>query len=144
MAGENTWRARLAARCTPFLLRRAGRAALLVGSLLVALNQGDVLLAGKVTGRVLLKVLLTPLIPFCVTLLGALAAPPRLGWAAVRRSLFLALVVGSAILALNQGDRLLAGRLTPGLVVKLCLTPCVPFAVSLYGAWLTTQAGTPR
>lgn len=36
---------------------------------------------------------------------------------------------------LNQGDVLLAGTLTPLLLVKVLVTPCVPFCVSLFGAY---------
>jgi len=109
----------------------------------VSLNQGDVWLSGHVTRRVLVKSLMTPIIPFCVTMLGAfLNTPPtvraedlRPGWAAVRRSLIIALCVGSTIITLNHGDVLLAGAITPRLVVKMLVTPCVPFCVSFYGAY---------
>ncbi|MGE3537509.1 MAG: nitrate/nitrite transporter NrtS [Candidatus Tectimicrobiota bacterium] len=129
--------------CSPRVLRRAGLAAALVGTLLVALNQGDLWLAGQVSGRVLVKSLVTPLIPFSVTLLGAWlnsravtrAEELRPGWAAIRRSVVLALLVGSMIILVNQGDVLLAGALTPRVLVKMLLTPCVPFCVSLYGAY---------
>jgi hypothetical protein len=114
-----------------------------VGTLLVALNQGDIWVSGHVTGRILMKSLLTPIIPFCVTMLGAFlnsrptarAADLRPGWAAVRRSLIIALGVGSAITLLNQGEVLLAGAITPRVVVKMLVTPCVPFCVSFYGAY---------
>ena len=86
---------------------------------------------------------MTPLIPFCVTMLGAFfnsrpavrAEDLRPGWAAVRRSLVIALGVGSAIILLNHGDVLLAGAITPPVVVKMLVTPCVPFCVSFYGAY---------
>ena len=135
--------ARLRFICKPRVLRKALLAAGLVGTLLVALNQGDVWLSGHVTRRVLVKSLLTPLIPFCVTMLGAfLNSPPtvraedlRPGWAAVRRSLLIAFCVGSTILTLHHGDALLAGAITPRMVVKMLVTPCVPFCVSFYGAY---------
>jgi hypothetical protein len=127
----------------PQLVRKALLAAGVVGMLLVLLNQGDMLLSGHVTKRVLVKSLLTPIIPFCVTMLGAFlnsrpavqAEELRPGWVVVRRSLFIALGVGSAIILLNHGDVLLAGTLTPQVVVKILVTPCVPFCVSLYGAY---------
>ena len=135
--------ARLRLICKPRVVRKALLAAGLVGTLLVALNQGDVLLFGHVTRRVLAKALLTPLIPFCVTMLGAFlnsrpavrAEDLRPGWGAVRRSLIIALGVGSTLIILNHGDVLLAGALTPRLVVKMLVTPCVPFCVSFYGAY---------
>src|SRR5712692_8559654 len=101
---------RLRPICKPGVVRKALLAAGLVGTLLVSLNQGDVLLSGHVTRRVLVKSLLTPLIPFCVTMLGAFlnshsavrAEDLRPGWAAVRRSLIIAGCVGSAIIILNH------------------------------------------
>ena len=48
------------------------------------------------------------------------------------RSLGIALVVGSILNLINQGDRLFAGR--PLDFVKLALTYCVPYFVSTYGA----------
>jgi hypothetical protein len=114
-----------------------------VGALLIALNQGDILLAGQITRRVVVKSLVTPIIPFCITLLGALlnsgttadVEELRPGRAAVKRSVVIAVLVGSLILAVNQGDVLLAGALTPRVVAKMLLTPCIPFCVSLYGAY---------
>jgi hypothetical protein len=135
--------ARLRLICKPRVMRKAFLAAGLVGTLLVALNQGDIWVSGHVTRRILMKSLLTPIIPFCVTLLGAFlnsrptarAADLRPGWATVRRSLIIALGVGSTIILLNQGDVLLAGAITPRVVVKMLVTPCVPFCVSFYGAY---------
>ena len=134
---------RLRLICKPRVVRQALVAATLVGTLLISLNQGDVLLSGHVTRRVLVKSLMTPSIPFCVTMLGAFlnsrpavrAEDLRPGWAAVRRSLVMALWVGSTIIALNHGDVLLVGAITPRLAVKMLVTPCVPFCVSLYGAY---------
>src|SRR5215813_9424785 len=129
--------------CKPRVLRKSLLAAGLVGILLVTLNQGDVWLSGHVTRRVLVKSLLTPMIPFCVTMLGAFlnssparrAEDLRPGWAVVRRSLLIALCVGSTIILLNHGDALLAGIITPRMVMKMLVTPCVPFCVSFYGAY---------
>jgi hypothetical protein len=123
-------------------------AAGVVGALLVLLNQGDLFWSGQVSGRVLVKSLLTPIIPFCVTLLGAFlntgttgrAEALRPEWAAVRRSIVIALIVGSAIIALNQGDVLLAGAITPLVLVKILVTPCVPFGVSLFGAYVAYRS----
>jgi len=135
--------ARLRFICKPRVVRKALLAAGLVGTVLVSLNQGDVWLSGHVTRRVLVKSLLTPMIPFCVTMLGAFlnsgpygrAEDLRPGWAAVRRSVIIALCVGSTIIILNHGDVLLAGAITPRVVVKMLVTPCVPFCVSFYGAY---------
>ena len=135
--------ARLRFICKPRVILKALLSAGLVGTLLVSLNQGDVWLSGHVTRRVLVKSLMTPIIPFCVTMLGAFlhshptvrAEDLRPGWAAVQRSLIIALCVGSTIITLNHGDVLLAGAITPRLVVKMLVTPCVPFCVSFYGAY---------
>jgi hypothetical protein len=125
------------------MVRKALLAAGLVGTVLVSLNQGDVWLSGHVTRQVLMKSLLTPMIPFCVTMLGAFlnsspagrAEDLRPGWAVVRRSLLIALCVGSTIILLNHGDALLAGLITPRMAMKMLVTPCVPFCVSFYGAY---------
>lgn len=137
------WLTRLRLVCKPPVVRKALMAAGIVGTLLVGLNQGDLFLSGQVTSRVLIKSLLTPIIPFCVTMLGAFlntgttasAEALRPGWAAVRRSVVIALGVGSTIIALNQGDVLLAGAITPLVLIKVLVTPCVPFCVSLFGAY---------
>ncbi len=135
--------ARLRFICKPRMIWKAFLAAGLVGAVLVALNQGDVWWSGHVTRQVLVKSLLTPIIPFCIILLGAFlnigptvrAEDLRPGWAAVRRSVLIALCVGIAIILLNHGDVLLARAITPRDMVKMLVTPCVPFCVSLYGAY---------
>ncbi len=48
------------------------------------------------------------------------------------RSLLVALIVGSVLNLINQGDRLVTGQ--PPDVLKLALTYCVPYLVSTYGA----------
>jgi hypothetical protein len=52
----------------------------------------------------------------------------------VRRSLLTALLVGTLLTAINQGDRIVRGDLSRGAAVKIALTYCVPFAVSTSGA----------
>lgn len=49
-----------------------------------------------------------------------------------QRSLSIALVVGSILNLINQGDRLVSGQ-SPNFL-KLALTYCVPYFVSTYGA----------
>jgi hypothetical protein len=138
-----------------FTLQVIGKAlvaACLVGSLLILLNQGDRFLSGQVSRRVVTKSLLTPIIPFCVTLFGAFqnsGSPthfpsPSLGWAAIRQSLIIAVLVGSAIIVLNQGDLLWAGAVTPRVWFKVLVTPCVPFCVSRYGAHVMAQSARQR
>jgi len=48
--------------------------ALTVGTLLTAINQGDVLLAGQWTAELLWKIPLTYAVPFVVATLGALGS----------------------------------------------------------------------
>lgn len=140
---QDHWRTRLRLVWQPQVVRKALLAAGVVGTLLVILNQGDLLVSGQVSGRVLVKSLLTPIIPFGVTMLGAFlntgraerAEALRPGRAAVWRSVLIALGVGSVIVLLNQGDVLLTGAITPVVWVKVLVTPCVPFCVSLFGAY---------
>ncbi len=138
------WREQLAVALSRPVVRKAIIAAILVGSLLILINQGDLWWSGQITGRVIIKSLITPLIPFCVTMLGAIlnsGSPSRPedlrpGWSAVRRSLIIAAIVGSVIILVNQGDLIVAGNLSPLMWLKIGITPCVPFCVSLYGAYL--------
>ena len=53
-------------------LQRATITALVVGTILTALNQGDLLLTGDTTSAMLWKIPLTYLVPFLVTIWGAL------------------------------------------------------------------------
>jgi hypothetical protein len=50
----------------------------------------------------------------------------------VRRSLVIAVVVGTILNLINQGDALVAGG--PLMAWKLVLTYCVPYCVATYGA----------
>ena len=52
----------------------------------------------------------------------------------LKRSAIAALVVGTVLTALNQGDLLLSGQWTSALYWKIPLTYCVPFLVATYGA----------
>ena len=64
-------------RCALFdrgIVRRSSRVALLIGSILVALNQGDQLLAGSFPwATAWYKIPLTYLVPYCVATYGALS-----------------------------------------------------------------------
>lgn len=66
--------------------------------------------------------------------LRAALAPPVL-----QRSVLVALVVGSALNLINQGDAIFAG--TMPVVWKLALTYAVPFVVASYGAYAAFAAG---
>jgi hypothetical protein len=63
-------------RCTlrhPPLLRRSLSTALVVGTILTAINQGTVLVSGTLPAALLWKVPLTYAVPFCVATWGALS-----------------------------------------------------------------------
>lgn len=51
----------------------------------------------------------------------------------VRRSILVAIVVGTILNIINQGDAILAGQKID--LVKMLLTFAVPFCVSTYGAY---------
>ena len=70
----------LAVAGRPTVVRRALGYALVVGTILVTINQGDVILAGAISGKVLWKIGLTVCVPYCVSTLtsvGALRDPSR-------------------------------------------------------------------
>src|SRR5215208_3774901 len=48
----------------------------------------------------------------------------------VRRALTYAVVVGSVLIAINNGDALLRGEVTPGRLLRMGLTVIVPYLVS--------------
>lgn len=52
----------------------------------------------------------------------------------LKRSALAALVVGTILTLLNQGDGLMFGRWDNALYWKIPLTYCVPFLVATYGA----------
>jgi len=58
------------------------------------------------------------------------------------RSGLIALIVGTVLTAINQGDILLAGHWTPGLIWKVPLTYAVPFLVATLGALGTGKVPT--
>jgi hypothetical protein len=59
--------------------------------------------------------------------------------ASTRRSLLVALVVGTILNAINQGPELLAGHAP--VWWKLLLTYFVPFAVASYGSYAAFRSG---
>lgn len=74
-------------------------------------------------------------------------APPRT-WiatacepAVVRRSLRVAAVVGTLLVAINHGDRVLAGALVPVDWAKMLLTYSVPYGVATYAAVQALRSG---
>ncbi len=59
-------------------------------------------------------------------------------WPAVRRSLTVALVVGTILNAINQGSALLGEE--PLVLWRLLLTYFVPFAVASYGSYAALRS----
>lgn len=61
----------------------------------------------------------------------------------VMRSLKVAVIVGSLLTLINQGDALWRGALGTEVTVKILLTYCVPYAVSTYAAVAAILAEKP-
>ena len=57
----------------------------------------------------------------------------------LRRSTLIALVVGSVLVAINQGDALVGGRCDATLIWKIPLTYLVPFVVATWGALINSR-----
>ena len=76
----------------------------------------------------------TPYGPATKCLRCAVRYPPLL-----RRSTVIALIVGSVLVAINQGDILLARRWDGALAWKVPLTYLVPFIVATWGALLNSR-----
>ena len=60
--------------------------------------------------------------------------------ALIRRSLVTALVVGSIITSINQGNVILRGDFPADLYWKIPLSYCVPFCVATWGALINSRA----
>jgi hypothetical protein len=60
--------------CSPSVVRRGLLYAVVVGSLLIAINHGDAILAGDLSSGRLLKMGLTVLVPYSVSTLSSVAA----------------------------------------------------------------------
>ena len=58
----------------PDIMRRAFVYAVVVGGILILINHGDYLIAGEVDVRRGFKLLLTPLVPYCVSTLSSVGA----------------------------------------------------------------------
>ena len=71
--------------------------------------------------------------PASVGALKCLLCGPRHG-PMLRRSVIVALIVGTILTLLNQGDGLLSGQWHNALYWKIPLTYCVPFLVATYGS----------
>lgn len=51
-----------------------------------------------------------------------------------RRGLKVGLIVGTILMLINQGDHILGGAVSPGIIGKILLTFCVPYCVSTYAS----------
>jgi hypothetical protein len=58
------------------------------------------------------------------------------------RSLIIALIVGTLLTAINQGNIILGGSFPAPLYWKIPLTYCVPFGVATSGALLNARSAT--
>lgn len=64
----------LALAFEPGIVRRAIKVALIVGTIIGAINYGDKLFTGSITARDILKIALTYLVPYCVSTWSAVQA----------------------------------------------------------------------
>ena len=65
-------------------------------------------------------------------------------WPLLRRSLVIALVVGTLLTAINQGNIIAQGHFPLILAWKIPLTYCVPFCVAMTGAILNARSAFSR
>ena len=59
----------------------------------------------------------------------------------VLRAVKVALIVGTVLTAINQGDAILSGEITAGVAAKIGLTYLVPYCVSTYAAVQALRSG---
>ena len=62
-------------------------------------------------------------------------------WPTLSRSLKIAAIVGSVLVAINQGDIVISGEIPTVLAWKAPLTYATPFFVSLWGAMSNARVG---
>jgi hypothetical protein len=71
MSGMSEW---MALASSPRVVKRALAYMVIVGGVLVAINHGDAILEGDVDGPRLIKMVLTPLVPYVVSTLSSVSA----------------------------------------------------------------------
>jgi hypothetical protein len=54
--------------------------------------------------------------------------------AVVRRAIFCGIIVGAVLIAINHGDAILRHEFTPERILKMCITPWVPYFVSTFSS----------
>ena len=62
----------------------------------------------------------------------------------VARSLIIALIVGTLLTAINQGNVIFQGDASPALAWKIPLTYAVPYCVATAGALMTSRVRAAR
>ena len=65
-------------------------------------------------------------------------------WPHLKRTMTIALVVGSVLFCINQLNVVLSGRTTVAVVVKSMVTYLVPFSTANAGVLVATRAGAGR
>ncbi len=74
MNSEHSRPSFLAVALRPTVVRRALGYAFVVGTILVTINQGDAILAGAISGKILWKIGLTVCVPYCVSTASSVGA----------------------------------------------------------------------
>lgn len=74
MSGDAALAESLRLACRRDVVARASRTALLVGALLILINQGDALLAGAISAGTVVKLILTPAVPYLVSTYSSVSA----------------------------------------------------------------------
>jgi len=60
--------------CEPSVVRRAIRVSLIVGTILILINHGDALIRAEMSLRRLVKIILTYVVPYCVSTYASVGA----------------------------------------------------------------------
>ena len=62
----------------------------------------------------------------------------------MRRALASALVVGPVLVAINHGDAILSGDVSPGRLLRIALTVIIPYAVSTFSSVQAAPRSQPH
>jgi hypothetical protein len=69
-----SWREWCALACTPSVIRRGLKFAVVVGAVLIAINHGDAILTGRLTATNYVKMGLTIVVPYLVSVFSSVGA----------------------------------------------------------------------
>lgn len=61
----------------------------------------------------------------------------------MRRTITVALIVGTLLTLINQGDRIASGDIDPGLILKMAANYLIPWGVSSVG-YISARRATAR